>query len=229
VRKFIGDVRDRDRLRRAMDGCDVVIHAAALKRIEVGQYNPDEMVKTNVIGTMNVIEAAQDARVSRVLYIGTDKAWRPVSPYGHSKALAEQLILAANNMVPRERWLRFSVVRYGNVAGSTGSVIPTWRTATGRVRLTDPDATRFWMSIDEAVKLVADTVATMQGGELVIPVLPAFRLGDLAEAMGVEYDTVGLPRWEKLHEGMDDDNLSNEARRMSVHEIRERLCAMPTA
>jgi UDP-N-acetylglucosamine 4,6-dehydratase len=226
VRKFIGDVRDRDRLRRAMDGCDVVIHAAALKRIEVGQYNPDEMVKTNVIGTMNVIEAARDAGVSKVLYTSTDKAWCPVSPYGQSKALAESLILAAN--VPHKSpWL--SVTRYGNVMGSTGSVIPTWRAATGRVKLTAPGATRFWMSIAEAVQLVDRTIEVMQGGEVAIPELPAFRLGDLAEAMGVHYDIVGLPPWEKLHEGMADHNLSNEARMMSVGEIRERLCEMPTA
>ena len=229
VRRFIGDVRDRDRLRRAMDGCDVVVHAAALKRIEVGQYNPDEMVKTNVIGTLNVIEAAQDARIERVIYTSTDKAWRPISPYGQSKALAEQLILSANDMVRRYRGPKFAVTRYGNVMGSTGSVIPRWRSATGRVQLTDPEATRFWMSIDEAVQLIETTMHTMQGGERIIPRLPAFRLGDLAQAMGVEYDVIGLPPWEKLHEGMDDDNTSDQARRMSVDEIRERLCAMPTA
>jgi UDP-N-acetylglucosamine 4,6-dehydratase len=222
VRLFIGDVRDRDRLRRAMDRCDLVIHAAALKRIEVGRYNPDEMVKTNVTGVINVIEAAQDTGADRVLYVSTDKAWRPVSAYGLSKALGEALILAANDTVAYRR-PRFSAVRYGNVMGSTGSVIPIWRSIPGRVICTDPEATRFWMSIKEAVALIDRTVTVMQGGELAIPELPAFRLGDLATAMGKDYDVTHLPSWEKRHEGMSDTNTSDKARRMSVDEIRERL------
>lgn len=222
VRRFIGDVRDRDRLRRAMQGCEVVIHAAALKRIEVGQYNPDEMAKTNILGTLNVIEAARDAHVRRVVYTSTDKAWRPVSPYGQSKALAEQLMLAANDYAaPHEA--RHVVTRYGNVMGSTGSVIPTWRAANGtKVRLTDPEATRFWMSIEEAVALV-DGAINDYSRTLFIPWLPAFRLGDLAHAMGVDYDTVGLPAWEKQHEGLNDMNRSDIARRMTIEEIRQRL------
>ena len=226
VRKFIGDVRDRDRLRRAFDGADAVIHAAALKRIEVGEYNPDEMVKTNVIGTMNVIEAAKDAGVERVVYTSTDKAWQPISPYGQSKALAESLILAANNTVRRYEGPKFSVTRYGNVMGSTGSVIPVWRAAKAageRGRITHPWATRFWMSIAEAVQCVERTLRCMQGGERIIPRLPSFRLGDLAEAMEIECDIIGLPAWEKAHEGMDDDNQSVHAPRLSVDEIRERL------
>lgn len=222
VRCFIGDVRDLARLRRAMERCEVVIHAAALKRIEVGRYNPGEMAKTNILGTMNVIEAAQDAKVSKVLYVSTDKAWQPVSAYGRSKAIAEDLILAANDQVPYHR-PKFAVVRYGNVMGSTGSVIPRWRATDGRVTVTDPDATRFWMSVDEAVQLIHQTVETMQGGEVAIPDLPAFRLGDLAEAMGKDYDVTKLPPWEKKHEGMVDGVTSDVARRMSVDEIRERL------
>lgn len=229
VRRFIGDVRDRERLRRAMDGCDVVIHAAALKRIEVGHYNPDEMVKTNVTGTANVIEAAADVGVKRTVYTSTDKAWRPVSTYGQSKALGEQLVLAANRYAAREQGttvsLPFAITRYGNVMGSTGSVIPIWRAtkAAGlRCTLTDPEATRFWMSIDEAADLI-DRAVLVRAGDRFIPWLPAFRLGDLAEAMEIDYDVVGMPAWEKMHEGLDEMNTSDRAQRMSVQQIRERL------
>lgn len=230
LRWFIGDVRDRDRLRRAMEGVDTVVHAAALKRIEVGHYNPVEMVKTNVLGAVNVIEAATDAGVARVVALSSDKAYRPVSPYGTSKALAESLFLAANN-ARGEHGPRFAVCRYGNVAGSNGSVIPLWRAmiAAGAVTVpvTDPDCTRFWMTIDEAVSLVVHTMNTMQGGELAIPELPAYRLADLAEALGVGMEIRGLPAWEKKHESMRDDLSSDGARRMGVAEIRERLEALP--
>lgn len=156
LRWFIGDVRDQERLERAMQSVESVIHAAALKRIEVGHYNPDEMLKTNVWGTTNVIEAARRAHVARVVFVSSDKAFQPVSPYGQTKALAESMVLAANTISP---WgPKFSVCRYGNVAGSTGSVIPVWRELLARpdntakgVRITDPDCTRFWMSREEAV------------------------------------------------------------------------------
>lgn len=225
LRWFIGDVRDQHRLRRAMEGVDLVIHAAALKRIETGHYNPTEMVKTNVIGAMNVIEAAHDAGVSRVVALSTDKAYQPVSPYGCSKALSESLFIAANNTRGSSGPI-FAVTRYGNVAGSRGSVIPKWRellAAGKRVTVTDPEVTRFWMTIDEAVNLVSRTAETMVGGELVIPELPAFRLGDLAEAMGVQAEITGLPEWEKRHESMRDGLSSDTVRRMTVEEIREAL------
>lgn len=227
IRWFIGDVRDRDRLVRAMEGVDLVIHAAALKRIEVGAYNPIEMVKTNVLGAMNVIEAATDAGVSKVVSLSTDKAYQPISPYGQTKALMEGLMLAANNCRSRNGPI-FSVTRYGNIAGSAGSVIPKWRgmIASGakKVPVTDPDATRFWMTIDEAVDLVLNTVRYMKGGELAIPTwLPAYRLGDLAQALGVEMEVTGLPGWEKKHEGMQDGLTSDVAPRLSVGELRERL------
>src|SRR3990167_10046489 len=160
LRWFIGDVRDRDRLRRAMEGVDIVVHAAALKRIEVGQYNPVEMIKTNILGAIYVIEAAMDAKVRKVVALSTDKAYQPISPYGQSKALMESLILAANNTVGPEG-PRFSVTRYGNVAGSNGSVIPLWRSqlASGKtVSLTDPGCTRFWMTMAEAIDLVLSTI-----------------------------------------------------------------------
>lgn len=227
LRWFIGDVRDRDRLRRAMEGCDRVVHAAALKRIEVGFYDPIEMVKTNVVGTMNVIEAAMDAGVGKVVFLSSDKAFEPVSAYGQSKAIAESLILAANNMRGSIGPL-FAAVRYGNVANSTGSVIPVWRKmiAEGKttVPVTDPNCTRFYMTVQQAVDLVQQTLIDMQGGELVIPdYLPAYRLGDLAEAMGVQMDVRGLPQHEKKAEGMRAGLTSDKARRMSVEELREAL------
>ena len=225
MRWQIGDVRDLQRLNRAMHGIDVVVHAAALKRIEVGAYNPDEMIKTNIIGTMNVIEAAIMNGVDKVVFLSSDKAYQPISPYGQSKALAESLILNANNITGREG-TRFAATRYGNVSGSTGSVIPTWRAQKERgekVIITNPDCTRFWMTVEQAVCLVWDTIGDMQGGELEIPDLPAYRLGDLAEAMGVEVVEVGLPAHEKLHESMEDGSSSEDARRMSVEELREGL------
>ncbi len=226
LRWFIGDVRDRDRLRRAMTGIDVVVHAAALKRIEVGFYNPIEMVKTNVGGAINVIEAAQDASVQKVLALSSDKAFQPVSAYGTSKALAESIFLAANNTTAAGG-PKFAVCRYGNIWKSTGSVVPKWHkvalNGNRTVPLTDPECTRFFMTIDEAVQLVIDTIDTMQGGELAIPDLPAYRLGDLAEAMQVETNVTGLPAWEKAHESMDVAKCSADARRMSIDELRSFL------
>lgn len=226
LRFFIGDVRDRDRLRRAFRGVSYVVHAAALKRIEVGHYNPIEMVKTNIDGAVNVIEAAQDAMVRKVVALSSDKAFQPVSPYGLSKAMAESLFLAANNTMGF-RGPRFAVCRYGNVWKSTGSVVPTWQrikeSGLDTVKVTDPECTRFFMTMDEAVKLVIDTLDTMEGGEIRIPTLPAYRLGDLAEAMGLKMEVVGLPKWEKLHESMMDGVSSDVARRMSVEELRRAL------
>jgi UDP-N-acetylglucosamine 4,6-dehydratase len=225
LRFFIGDVRDRDRLRRAMDGIEVVVHAAALKRIEVGAYNPLEVKKTNIDGAANVIEAATDAGVGRVIGLSSDKAFEPISPYGTSKAFAESLFLAANN-TRGNFGPCFSVVRYGNVWNSTGSVVPTWRRIleTGEtVPVTDPECTRFFMTMDEAVDLVLSTVERMKGGEIAIPTLPAYRLGDLAEAMDAKMDVRGLPAYEKRHESMGPGNSSDKARRMSVLELRSAL------
>lgn len=225
LRFFIGDVRDRDRLRRAMEGVDTVVHAAALKRIEVGQYNPLEVKKTNIDGAANVIEAAHDADVRRVVALSTDKAYQPVSPYGTSKAFAEQLFLAANN-TRGSSGPRFAIVRYGNVWGSTGSVVPTWREilkTSDTVPVTDPDCTRFYMTMDQAVDLVIETLKTMMGGEIVIPSLPAYRLGDLAQAMGAKMDVRGLPAFEKKHESMGPGNSSSGARRMTLTELEEVL------
>jgi UDP-N-acetylglucosamine 4,6-dehydratase len=225
MRYFIGDVRDRDRLKRAMEGIEIVVHAAALKRIEVGAYNPLEVKKTNIDGAANVIEAATDAHVGRIVALSTDKAFEPISPYGTSKAFAESLFLAANNT---RGWNgpRFSIVRYGNVWNSTGSVVPTWRKmleTSDTVPVTDPECTRFFMTMQQAVDLIFDTAMHAIGGETIIPTLPAYRLGDLAEAMGAKMDVRGLPEWEKRHESMGPGNSSDKARRMTVDELREAL------
>lgn len=224
-RFFIGDVRDRQRLTRAAHGCRWIVHAAALKRIEVGHYNPQEMVKTNVLGSMNVLEAAQDVHASKVILISSDKAYQPVSAYGQSKALAESLFIAANHQVG-DSGPQFSVVRYGNVWKSAGSFIPKWKDMIAKgalsVPVTDPECTRFFMTVEEACALVMKTLYR-RGGELVVPDLPAYRIGDVVDAMGVRPNVTGLPRWEKLHESMDDDHCSLTAPRMSVEEIRQWL------
>lgn len=233
LRWFIGDVRDRDRLRRAMEGVEHVVHAAALKRIEVGAYNPTEMVKTNVLGTMNATEAAMDSGVRRFVLLSSDKAWQPVSAYGHSKAMAESLVLAANNMVG-QLGPTFFVTRYGNVVGSTGSVVPNWREAikAGKpVNISDPDCTRFWMFASEACDLVLNALNHDTDQRLFIPRdLPAFRIGDLAMAMSLiaaemppMFRYTGIGEYEKMHEGMADGCTSDRARRMTVDEIREAL------
>lgn len=224
LRWFIGDVRDLPRLARAMSSVYAVIHAAALKRIEVGAYNPEEMVKTNVDGTLNVVEAARLAEVGKVLFVSSDKAYQPVSPYGQTKALAESIILNANDP---QFGPRFAVVRYGNVAGSTGSIIPTWRAriaAGKKVKLTNPGCTRYWMTREEAAKLVVDTLVEMTGGELKVPKLPAFSIGDLWEAFDrPDVQTTYLPVHEKEHESMNGTDYSATARRLTVDELRERL------
>lgn len=228
LRFMIGDVRDRYRLKRAMEGCDVVVHSAALKRVTTCEYDVGEVVRTNVEGAMNVIEASKDAGVAKVVALSTDKAAQPINAYGASKLLMEKAFLAANNSRGATGPI-YSCTRYGNVAGSAGSVIPTWREAKKqgrRVRVTDPECTRFWMRMDEAVALVYRTIQTMKGGELNIPTLPAYRLGDLAEAMGVQYDIVGLDSHEKVHETMDGITTSADARRMSVEELRAGLEAL---
>ena len=227
LRWFIGDVRDQPRLELAMERVDAVIHAAALKRIEVGAYQPGEMVKTNVIGTQHVIDAARRQHVGKCLLISSDKAFEPVSPYGQTKALAESLFLTANTIFPDGP--RFSVVRYGNVWLSTGSIVPSWRemivAGAKAVPVTALDCTRFFMRLGEAVDLVLGTLGAMQGGEVEVPSLPAYMVGDLVEAFGVAADVRGLRKWEKKHESMTDGIRSDLARRMSVGELRAELAS----
>jgi len=230
IRWMVGDVRDEKRLLRACRGCDTVVHAAALKRIETGQYNPDEMVRTNVLGTMNVIEAAVTAGVKFVVGLSSDKAYQPISPYGQSKALGESLMLAANDMYGTRT--RFACTRYGNIWKAQGSVVPKWQAqvAAGAttIEVTDPACTRFFMTIDEAVDLVWNLATTMQGGELVIPNwLPAYDLQTLAQAFceryGVCATETGLPQFEKRHESMRDGLCSADARAMTLAELLEWL------
>ncbi len=230
LRFFIGDVRDYFRLRRAMDGCEVVIHAAALKRVEVGVCNPGEMKRTNIDGSENVVEAARDVGVKKAILVSTDKAFEPLTrnPYGLSKAYAENFFIAGNSH-RRPTSPAYSIVRYGNVWCSAGSVVPLWRSilaSGGRPRITDPECTRFFMLLSEAVDFVLGAVEKMRGGELFVPDLPAYQLGDLAQAMGLHHigvDTIGLPKHEKLHESMEEGKSSKDARRMSVEELRSHL------
>ena len=245
LRWFVGDVRDLPRLKHAMAGVDLVIHAAALKRVEVGEYNPGEMVKTNVLGTMNVIEAAtvapQGNRFPRkVVALSTDKACHPVHAYGASKLMMEKLVLGANNTRGQNGPI-FAVTRYGNVAGSTGSVIPNWKDAVRQNKpalITNPDATRFWMTKQQAIDLVMRTAWEMKGGEFVTPELPAYQVGDLAQAMyryfktfscDIEFVSNGvLGKSEKLHERMlEDGPSSDQVRRMTVPELVEALEQIP--
>jgi UDP-N-acetylglucosamine 4,6-dehydratase len=225
LRFFIGDVRDVGRLERAMSGVNLVIHAAALKRIEVGRDNPIEMVRTNVDGTANVVEAAQRAGVEKIVGLSSDKAFEPISPYGQSKALMEAILFSANDPAGLHG-PRISVTRYGNVWNSRGSVVPVWRDQIrrhGKVRVTDPECTRFFMTMSQAIDLVLETAYNMTGGEIAIPELPAYRLGDLAEAMDAVMDVVGLGDHEKLHESMCAGRCSADTTRMSVDELRFHL------
>lgn len=228
LRWFIGDVRDQERLELAMRGVDLVIHAAALKRIDACAYNPTEAVATNVDGTRNVIMAALRANVARVVGVSTDKAVEPTTLYGTTKACAERLLLAANAYASTS----FAVCRYGNVAGSTGSVIPTWRVAKTNghnAYMTHADATRFWMTADQAVDLVLNAAREMMPTALHVPaLLPAYRLGDLAVAMDMpNLACTGLAAGEKLHERLlEGGPTSAEVERMSIEHLREALASV---
>lgn len=205
LRFFIGDVRDEKRLRRAMDGIDVVVHAAALKQVDTAEYNPFECIQTNVLGAQNVINASIDAGVHRVVALSTDKASSPVNLYGASKLCSDKLFVAGNNYAAHGP-TRFSVVRYGNVSGSRGSVVHMFKrlAAGGRLPVTDERMTRFWITLERAVALVDFAFEDMQGGELYVPKIPSMRVIDLASAIApeAEIDIVGIRPGEKLHEEM---------------------------
>jgi UDP-N-acetylglucosamine 4,6-dehydratase (inverting) len=205
IRYFIGDVRDVERLRRAMEGIEVVIHAAALKQVPAAEYNPFECIKTNVLGAQNVIEACLDAGVRRVVALSTDKAAAPVNLYGATKLCSDKLFTAANN-IKGHRDLRFSVVRYGNVMGSRGSVIPFFieRRKTGILPITDPAMTRFNISLQEGVDMVLWALENALGGEVFVPKIPSYRVIDVARAIGPEcaFPIVGIRPGEKIHEEM---------------------------
>ncbi len=205
LRYFIGDVRDRDRLSRALEGVDTVVHAAALKQVPACEYNPFEAVKTNILGAQNVIEASIDRGVTRVVALSTDKAAAPINLYGATKLCSDKLFVAANNFRGRHD-IRFSVVRYGNVLGSRGSVIPYFleRRRTGVLPITDERMTRFSITLQGGVDLVLRALEIMWGGETYVPRIPSYRITDVAEAVapGCRRQIVGIRPGEKLHEEM---------------------------
>jgi UDP-N-acetylglucosamine 4,6-dehydratase len=203
LRFFVGDVRDRARLERAMHGVDIVFHAAALKQIPSCEYNPFEAIQTNVIGAENVIDAAIDQGVKRVIAISTDKAVNPINLYGATKLCAEKLFVQGN-AYGYARGTTFSVVRYGNVIGSRGSVIPLFaaQRASGKVTVTDPGMTRFWLKLEQGVKFAIRCAGVMQGGEIFVPKIPSMRIMDLVQAVapGCQVEFIGIRPGEKLHE-----------------------------
>ena len=210
IRYFLGDVRDRERLYRALDGVDVVVHTAALKQVPRCEYNPLEAVKTNILGAANLIDAAIDRDVDRVIALSTDKAANPINLYGATKLCADKLFVSANNYAGSHP-TRFSVVRYGNVVGSRGSVVPTFLRLRdqGPLPITDPRMTRFWITLGQGVAFVLANLERMRGGEIFVPKIPSVNILDLARAVAPESptETVGIRPGEKLHETMvsEDD------------------------
>ncbi|GAA1761549.1 UDP-N-acetylglucosamine 4,6-dehydratase (inverting) [Luedemannella helvata] len=206
LRWFIGDVRDLPRLRRAMHGVDYVVHAAALKQVDTAEYNPFEYVQTNVAGSQNVVDAAIECGVRRVVALSTDKASSPINLYGATKLVADKLFVSANHYAAGHP-TRFAVVRYGNVMGSRGSVVPLFRKLNAEgasLPITDKRMTRFWITLDQAVRFVVDSFDQMQGGELYVPRIPSMRIMDLVEAVAPASATheIGIRPGEKLHEEM---------------------------
>jgi len=205
IRYFIGDVRDKERLNRAFQGVDYVIHAAALKQVPAAEYNPFEAVKTNILGAQNVINVAIDRRVKRVIALSSDKATNPINLYGATKLCSDKLFIAGNAYVGRDG-TRLGVVRYGNVLGSRGSVVPFFlkKKSEGVLPITDPRMTRFWITLDQAVEFVLKCLEIMVGGELFVPKIPSMNMMDLAKATCPECKTeiVGIRPGEKLHEIM---------------------------
>jgi len=205
LRFFLGDVRDQNRLRRALEGIDTVVHAAALKQVPLAEYNPFEFVQTNIMGAQNVIEACLDTQVKRVVALSTDKAAAPINLYGATKLCSDKLFIAANNF-RGARDLRFSVVRYGNVMGSRGSVIPFFlnQAKTGRLSITDPGMTRFNICLDHGVEMVCWALQHALGSEIFVPKIPSYKISDVAQAIGpgCTHQIVGVRPGEKIHEEM---------------------------
>ena len=227
VRFFIGDIRDRDRLRMAMHGVEYVVHAAALKQVDTAEYNPMEYVKTNILGSENVIQASLEAGVKKVVALSTDKASSPVNLYGATKLTADKLFISSNHYA-MAGGTRFSVVRYGNVMGSRGSVIPFFRSiaAEGKpLPVTDLRMTRFWITLPQAVEFVMSSFNDMNGGELYVPRIPSMKVTDLAEAVapGNELVEIGIRPGEKLHEEM----ISSEDSRRTLRRP-DRYIVLPT-
>lgn len=221
---LIGDVRDRNRLFRAMRGVDIVVHAAAMKQVPACEYNPIEAVKTNIEGTINLIDAAVDNNVSKVMLISTDKAVHPVNLYGATKMVAEKLGVQGNSYSGgKTPW--FSCVRYGNVIGSRGSVIPLFKEQMkkGIITITDEKMTRFWLSLDQGVRFVIHSIETMKGGEIFIPKIPSMRLTDLADAIapGTRKEYMGIRAGEKLHEVLLTEDEARHAKEFDQYFIIE--------
>jgi len=210
LRFFLGDVRDKERLARAFDGVDVVVHAAALKQVPAAEYNPFEVIKTNVLGAQNIIECAIDKDVKKVVALSTDKAANPINLYGATKLCSDKLFVAGNAYVGRHGTV-FSVVRYGNVVGSRGSVIPLFlrKRKEGVLPITDERMTRFWITLEQGVEFVMDCFGRMSGGEIFVPKIPSMRMADLAHAIAPDcrLEKIGIRPGEKLHEVMvtEDD------------------------
>lgn len=214
LRFFIGDIRDKERLNMAMDGVNIVVHAAALKHVPVCEYNPFEAVKTNVLGAQNIIESALEHDVEKILALSTDKAVNPVNLYGATKMCMEKLFIAANSYAG-DRRLRMSCVRYGNVIGSRGSVIPLFKKQreTGKITITDGNMTRFWITLEQGIKFVIKCVEKMYGGEVFIPKIPSMKVTDLAAvcAPGCKIEKIGIRPGEKLHECLLTDDESRHS------------------
>lgn len=224
LRFFIGDVRDRNRLNRAMNNVDVVIHAAALKQVPACEYNPIEAVRTNIDGTINLIDAAIDNNVEKMMLISTDKAVHPVNLYGATKMVAEKMTIQGNSYAGGKK-SRFSCVRYGNVIGSRGSVIPlfTEQKKTGFITITDERMSRFWLTLNEGVHFVLRSIETMKGGEIFVPKIPSMRIIDLAKAIAPEAQIkiTGIRPGEKLHEVLLTEDEARHAREFDDHFIIE--------
>jgi len=205
LRFFLGDIRDKDRIKRALEGVDTVIHAAALKQVPTAEFNPGEFIKTNIIGAENLINASLDMDIKKIIALSTDKAAAPINLYGATKLCSDKLFIAANN-IKGARDLKISVVRYGNVMGSRGSVIPYFieKAKSGELPITDPLMTRFNISLKESVKMVIWALCNLQGGELFVPKLKSYKITDLAEAIGPNCSKpiIGIRSGEKIHEEM---------------------------
>ncbi|MCK9631772.1 MAG: UDP-N-acetylglucosamine 4,6-dehydratase (inverting) [Methanoregula sp.] len=225
IRFFIGDVRDKERLSRAMNGVDIVVHAAALKQVPACEYNPIEAVKTNINGTINIINTAIDNNVDRVIALSTDKAVHPVNLYGSTKMVAEKLFVQGNSYTGGDRHTKFSCVRYGNVVGSRGSVVPLFQEQkkTGRLTITDERMTRFWLTLEEGVQFVRNCLPIMNGGEIFVPKIPSMKVTDLARAMApdAKIDVIGIRPGEKLHEILLTDDEARHTKEYETYYIIE--------
>jgi len=227
LRYFLGDVRDYQRLLQATDGIDIIVHAAAMKQIPASEYNPMEAIKTNVIGAENIVNASIENGIQRVVALSTDKAANPANLYGATKLCSDKLMIAGN-VLAGARDTRFSAVRYGNVLGSRGSVIPFFldKAKTGSIPITDERMTRFWLTIQEGVKFVLDSLERMHGGEIFVPKIPSFKVTDVARIVcpGVPTEFIGIRPGEKLHEVMITEDDSH-----STYEFEEYFVIIPPA